>query len=92
MYKPHEINLNESPPEMIFRVWLVQWTKLVKGMVYLKMNTVIIYSPPSCSKRVSMYLLYRIQKYIFWRMKVTKQYFLSIYWKFLSSVEHKSRF
>lgn len=74
MYKPHEINLNESPPEMILHVWLVQWTKLVKGIVYLKMNIVIIYSPPSCSKRVSMYMFYRIQKYIFWRMKVTKKF------------------
>lgn len=36
MYKPHEINLNESPPEMILHVWLVQWTNLVKGIVYLK--------------------------------------------------------
>lgn len=72
MYKPHEINLNESLPEMIFQVCLVQRTNLVK--VYLKMKIVILYSSLSCSKPESIYLFYRTQKYIFWRMKVTKQY------------------
>lgn len=63
------------------------------------MKIVIIYSSPSYLAE-SMYLFCRTQKYIFWRMKVTKQ-FQCIFGhilevngnpKFLSSVEHKRRY